>query len=264
MVYQKSDESMLSRIGNGFLVAGKWFGTLFSKKETGEKVVQQEDANGDLQFARERLLSEPEREIVLPVSTSTQFTPEEVTQIIEKEVENLENGGLIVQTAAIQPLTRSDVESIINNILASRFVVGDAVAEEARVTGIVNRIISRSQFTVDNAASLTDLNALENKLRQEIFKVSESSSGGIRIVERQVALTNKIDQLPDVTLINATVSGTFEGLTDAHIPNDITVSNSLPLTGGTLTGALTGTDATFSGPLTVSSASGTTPLARQG
>ncbi|MBI2047622.1 MAG: hypothetical protein HYT27_00635, partial [Parcubacteria group bacterium] len=261
VVYRKSDESMLSRISKSLLTAKGLLGSLFFKKEVGEQVAQQKDAGGDLQFARERLLSEPEQEIVLPVSTSTQFTPEEVTQILEEEVENLEEKGLAVQTAALQSLTRSDVESIINNILASRFVVGDTVAEEARVTGIVNRIISRSQFTVDNAASLTDLNALENKLRQEIFKVSESSSGGIRIVERQVALTNKIDQLPDVTLINATVSGTFEGLTDAHIPNDITVNGYLPLTGGTLTGALTGTDATFTGTLTVSSTAGTTTLA---
>ena len=43
-------------------------------------------------------------------------------------------------------------------------------------------------------------------------------------------------------------------LTDATIPDDITASNYLPLTGGTLMGTLTGTNLTLSGNLTVSGA----------
>ncbi|MBI2048069.1 MAG: hypothetical protein HYT27_02925, partial [Parcubacteria group bacterium] len=115
---------------------------------------------------------------------------------------------------------------------------GLAVESTAGQQTVVERIIERVVAGITPADVAVQLNTLENKLRQEIFKVSESSSGGIRIVERQVALTNKIDQLPDVTLINATVSGTFEGLTDAHIPNDITADNYLLLAGGNITGTL--------------------------
>ena len=56
------------------------------------------------------------------------------------------------------------------------------------------------------------------------------------------AHSQKIDQLSNVTLTNATVNG-VSGLTDADIPDSLTASNYLPLSGGTLTGdlALSGT-----------------------
>ena len=57
-------------------------------------------------------------------------------------------------------------------------------------------------------------------------------------------------------LTNTTVEGTFAGLTDAHIPNDLTASLYLPLTGGTLSAVLTGTSGTFD-TLTVSSLTAT-------
>ena len=62
------------------------------------------------------------------------------------------------------------------------------------------------------------------------------------------APSQKIDSLTNVTLTNATVSG-VSGLTDADVPDSITASNYLPLTGGTLSG-----DLTLAGNLTVSGA----------
>ncbi|HRY62917.1 MAG TPA: hypothetical protein P5056_04080, partial [Candidatus Paceibacterota bacterium] len=52
-----------------------------------------------------------------------------------------------------------------------------------------------------------------------------------------IALTNKIDSLTGVSLTNATVSG-ISGLTDSDIPDGITVSGYLPLSGGNVTGNL--------------------------
>ena len=63
------------------------------------------------------------------------------------------------------------------------------------------------------------------------------------------AVSQKIDQLQNVTLTNATVNG-LSGLTDADLPDSLTASNYLPLSGGTLTG-----DLTMSGTLTAGSLS---------
>ena len=63
------------------------------------------------------------------------------------------------------------------------------------------------------------------------------------------AVSQKIDQLANVALTNATVDG-LSGLTDADIPDSLTASNYLLLTGGTLTG-----DLTMSGTLTAGSLS---------
>src|SRR5437762_2756414 len=76
-----------------------------------------------------------------------------------------------------------------------------------------------------------------NALRSEIYSAidrapaaeSPPASGG---VWNAIALTNKIDQLSNVT-----VHG-LSGLADADIPDGITASNYLPLSGGTVTGDL--------------------------
>ncbi|MDA2921370.1 hypothetical protein MYX76_18075, partial [Desulfobacterota bacterium AH_259_B03_O07] len=83
-------------------------------------------------------------------------------------------------------------------------------------------------------------------LKDRITKNESRSSSNARIVQ----LTQKIDDLANVTLRNITVNG-VTGLTNADIPDSITASSYLPLSGGTLTGNLTGTDITLSGDLTV-------------
>src|SRR3989344_5736691 len=97
---------------------------------------------------------------------------------------------------------------------------------------------------------------LANALRAEIASVADSAEGRTVIVERAVALTNNIDQLNGVVIRNATIDGTLEGLTDAHIPNNITVSGYLPTSGGTIAGSLT-----VEGAVTLSSFSATSTTA---
>ena len=86
----------------------------------------------------------------------------------------------------------------------------------------------------------TKLQGLASQLRSELYGTTGNAntlpaSGG---VWNSIALTNNIDQLSGVTISNAAVSG-ISGLTDADIPDTITASNYLPLSGGTLTGPLT-------------------------
>ena len=88
------------------------------------------------------------------------------------------------------------------------------------------------------------LSQLENKLKAEIYRVASNASSQSNALSRVVSLTNKIDNLSNVTISNATLSGSVSGLTDDHVPDTITASNYLPLSGGTLTGALVGTSAT--------------------
>jgi trimeric autotransporter adhesin len=78
-------------------------------------------------------------------------------------------------------------------------------------------------------------NALRTLIYQnESVPNSLPASGGYT---NEIALTNDIDQLNGTTLTNVVVNG-ISGLTAADIPTDITAANYLPLSGGTLTGAL--------------------------
>ena len=116
------------------------------------------------------------------------------------------------------------------------------------------------------------LDKLGNSLRSQFFAVTASgpSSSGyspdtssfvsrdlfskqIDSIYKSISLSQRIDQLSNVTISNATVHG-VSGLTAADIPTDIVASNYLPLAGGILTGALTATDLTLSGNLTVAGA----------
>ncbi|HEY4510917.1 MAG TPA: hypothetical protein VJG29_00925 [Candidatus Paceibacterota bacterium] len=83
------------------------------------------------------------------------------------------------------------------------------------------------------------LQELTNSIKSEIYRFSSQSSTGISNNFSAIALTQKIDHLDRATLNDVTFAGSVSGLTNEHIPDDITASNYLALTGGTLTGALT-------------------------
>ncbi len=104
---------------------------------------------------------------------------------------------------------------------------------------VVERIVEKpvsSEDAVSKDEFSTTVEQLKNKLFSEIYKVSAAAT---QPVYQAISLTNKIDTLNGVTISNSTFSGSVSGLTDSMIPNDITVSGYLPLSGGTLTGALT-------------------------
>jgi hypothetical protein len=98
-----------------------------------------------------------------------------------------------------------------------------------------------------------------NALRSLIYQNqsvpnSLPASGGFT---NNIALATDIDQLSGTTLNNVTVNG-ISGLTAADIPTDITASNYLPLSGGTLTGAFVNTatsSSSFAGALGIGTTS---------
>lgn len=134
---------------------------------------------------------------------------------------------------------------------------------------VIERIVERTVQTaaptgyVTQEAFTTAINELSDRFGRIISgstypaPATTFASGG---VWNAVALTNRIDHLSGTSLSDITVDG-VSGLTDADIPDGITASNYLPLTGGTVTGALsfpyitatsTTATSTFSGNLLVS------------
>jgi hypothetical protein len=98
--------------------------------------------------------------------------------------------------------------------------------------------VSQSYVTEDQLAA--QLQQATNALRSLIYQqVSAPNSllatGGVL---NNIAVSQRIDQLANVSLTNATVHG-VSGLTASDIPTGITASNYLPLIGGTLSGVLT-------------------------
>jgi len=173
------------------------------------------------------------------------------------EVERIEKGKI---SAKESPSRESHIGLTSVEPVGRRVAPVPANTNQAAVqTGSQGRLpqpILISSSGISNAQLEERLNQLDNTLRGEIYRLigSSNTSNNIQTVYRTVSLTNKIDNLTGVTISDATVSG-VSGLTDSDVPDDVTASNYLPLIGGTLTGALTGTDATFSGGLTLSGSS---------
>jgi hypothetical protein len=77
----------------------------------------------------------------------------------------------------------------------------------------------------------------------KLKKSAESAELNINNIYKTLTQLNRIDTLRGVAISNVTFANNVVGLTDAMIPNDITVSSYLPLAGGTMTGALVGPSA---------------------
>ncbi len=95
---------------------------------------------------------------------------------------------------------------------------------------IVERVVTQAGVTEELMNS--SLEQLGNQLRSEFYTSLNGSNGlpsGGGIVNN-VALSQRIDKLNGVTITNSTVNG-LSGLTDADIPDNITVSNYLQLSG---------------------------------
>lgn len=137
---------------------------------------------------------------------------------VEQELIKIKNSGFSVSGPTIQ---KTVVQKTVENILSG-------LSDED-----VNKKISEI-----NSSLLSQINDLKNQM----LAATQANFNAI-------ALTQRINNLSSVTISSPIISGTVSGLTDASIPDDITASNYLLLTGGTLTSALTGTSATFSGQI---------------
>jgi hypothetical protein len=147
-----------------------------------------------------------------------------------------------VQTQTPQaPVASVAGQTVINNITNNYTTNNNnqtyhsySIASAAPVTGI-------SQGELEDKLAL-----LSNSILAEVARVAAPNTG-------TTYLTQRIDSLGGITLNGVTVNG-MSGLTDADIPNTITVSGYLALAGGTMTGALNNSStaaSTFSGGLTV-------------
>lgn len=127
-------------------------------------------------------------------------------------------------------------------IKQSGLVIEGPVIERKTIERLVEKTVSVS----DDEETNKKLADMETRLNNQISNLSSQTSRQFTGAYQTISLTNKIDNLSNITLSNVS------GLADSDIPDDITASSYLPLSGGTLTGALTGTSASFSSTLTVS------------
>ncbi|MCK6462992.1 MAG: tail fiber domain-containing protein [Candidatus Pacebacteria bacterium] len=127
-------------------------------------------------------------------------------------------------------------------IKQSGLVIEGPVIERKTIERLVEKTVSVS----DDEETNKKLADMETRLNNQISNLSSQTSRQFTGAYQTISLTNKIDNLSNITLSNVS------GLADSDIPDDITASNYLPLSGGTLTGALVGASASFASTLTVS------------
>src|SRR3989344_1357972 len=108
---------------------------------------------------------------------------------------------------------------------------------EPVIERVIERVVQEQTSGVSETTLSARLQDLTNLLNQ---RIQNAFLGAAR--------SAVVQNVSDITVDGVT------GLADADIPDDITASNYLTLTGGTLTGSLTGTSLTLSGDLTVSGA----------
>lgn len=118
--------------------------------------------------------------------------------------------------------------TVVNQFITQPIIEREMLADDA---------ITRAELDTALASLRTDLLATMQRSLPSVYTMSSPAPATFAPVSTQVfAHSQKIDQLGNVTLTNATVNG-VTGLTDADIPDTITASNYLPLSGGTLTTA---------------------------
>jgi hypothetical protein len=164
------------------------------------------------------VVAKPETPVAVIQGQSASTTPEEKTPTV-----------VATQNQEIEFL-RSEIE-----LLKQKGLKVDVPVKET----VVEHLIPSTTKSVTPGELELKLQQLNNKLLAEISRVSSQSSSGNSANFNSIALTQKIDVLKGVTLTDTTFSGNVTGLTDAMIPDDITISGFLSLSGGTLTGLVT-------------------------
>ncbi|MDO8876201.1 MAG: tail fiber domain-containing protein [Pseudolabrys sp.] len=133
--------------------------------------------------------------------------------------------AIVATSSAQNPASVSALPTIINQPVIERII--ERTVQVAAPSG---GYVTQEAFT-------TAINELSDRFGRIISgstypaPASNFGSGG---VWNAVALTNRIDHLSGTDLSDITVDG-VSGLTDADIPDGITASNYLPLSGGSLT-----------------------------
>jgi len=182
------------------------------------------------------------------------YDKEELEKMINEEKDRLKGEIEEILKAAKQAETKyNQLQKELNSIKQSGIIVEGSVAEKKTIEKTIERIVpgvSEENLNSQISSLKSELANLNTNLTNQINNLSASASRQTSAVYNAVSLTNKIDSLSGTRLSNITVSG-VTGLTDSDIPDTITASNYLLLTGGTLTGSLIGTSASFSSTLTV-------------
>ncbi|MBI5004832.1 MAG: DUF5011 domain-containing protein, partial [Candidatus Lloydbacteria bacterium] len=144
--------------------------------------------------------------------------------------------------------TITAIQTELSNLKSSLRAMGNAATPSTRI--IYQQPITQiTELGISDAELKQKLEQYNNKLVAMINELSSRGDTQTQNVYRAVSLSNKIDNLSNVTATSLTVSG-VSGLTDADIPNNITASNYLATSGGTVTGLV---DITGSGTSTISS-----------
>ncbi|MDO8878378.1 MAG: DUF5011 domain-containing protein [Pseudolabrys sp.] len=132
-----------------------------------------------------------------------------------------------------------------------------ATPPTSQPTTIINRpviehIVERAMPAVFGGVTKSELDArlqdLTGKFSTQLAKIAAVNVGVPKnfVTVPVFAQAGRIDNLANVSISNATVSG-VTGLTNADIPDDITASNYLPLSGGSLTFASSTLFSVFNG-----------------
>ena len=140
-----------------------------------------------------------------------------------------------------------DASSAVSNLRGT--VLGASAATPSIIERVVEGGITQEQLD----AALNTLSAQFNRQLSSLPAPVISFSGPAATTPVSTATfapSQRIDQLSNVVITNATVHG-VNGLTDADLPDSLTASNYLPLSGGTLTGDLTMSGTLTAGALSV-------------
>lgn len=140
-----------------------------------------------------------------------------------------------------QPETAAIVVAAPPSISKFKALVGNDAGASASIVLPSTAVISSSTVAGVSKSYVDDLiQDLRNSIPLDVFKNSSylyPKNPGLSQATVNAAISQRIDQLANITISNATVHG-VSGLTAADIPTGITAINYLPLTGGALSGVM--------------------------
>ena len=181
---------------------------------------------------------------------------------VELSIQELTNKTIPLATETESDTTESDIfEETKESLYTSTQETTSNVVTNVINQPVVERVVETQRIIVQNGVEFTDLEELENELRQEITRVSTVSAGAVYNNFSNIALTQRIDMLNDADISNSRITnssvdatnltvanqGTFND--DVTIAGDLTISGSTSISGGTLTVANVTYTGTFTTPL---------------